>query len=58
MRQDPELVSQPEGAMIYEKCVVCGHACHHGEVCSVRDCNCGNCYHEIEEVDDYLNTEG
>ncbi len=52
--EDPKIVSQPKDAEIIEKCVVCGNACHCGEVSLVGDSNCGVCYHTVEEVDDYI----
>jgi hypothetical protein len=54
MIQDPTLIQKAMGAPEEDSCVVCGHACHHGEVCTVRDCHCGVCYHHVDQVDDYI----
>ena len=52
MFEDPKLNPAPVGAPEEVNCIFCGHECHHGMVCSVPNCNCSDCQHDIEEVDD------
>lgn len=54
MKHDPTILMTPDDIHVDEVCVVCGHKCHCGGVCNEKLCNCGTCYHEEDEVEDYI----